>query len=248
MDAYILTGGEGSRVKELTDKYRCQKHQIPINGVPFINYMTDWLYSTGLITNIHYLDAPGVGTAGALKVSSRIDHFPFLMIYGDCFCKVDLWDAYRKMLKANADMVIMVKRVTEPDYGMIVDRKEGFILSDIPSTTYPYWERRGESYSRHHTSTDYLTNIGTYLIGQRAYEYTINQPWRRGTAPINPWIYYPGTLSMEHDLMEGDLFSVLKVDTCDVNDLYYYDVGTIDRVLETEERILTEGGQDPIDP
>ena len=241
IDAYILTGGEGTRVKELTDKYRCQKHQIPINGIPFINYMTEWLYSTNLITKIYYLDAPGVGTAGALKIASGINHFPFLMVYGDCFCKVDLWNAYRKMLQRRADMVVFTRVVTEPDYGWILEDYTRYYVGDSSSgghiAEYQYSARK---YIRSHEATEYKTNIGTYLIGERAYEYIINQPWRQQAAPISPWIYCPGTLSLEHDLMEGDLFQVLKVDTYGTDDLYYYDVGTIDRVKKTEEQILKE--------
>jgi len=240
--AYILTGGAATRVKEITEKYNCEKHEIPICGKPFNKYMESWLRDQPIIDGIEYLNQPRVGTGGAIKTvepaSPRILHFPFLLIYGDCFSPIDVTRLYEDFLRRKADMEIVTRKVTDPDYGLIVlprwrsrtgwDSMYGESVYEDSGSNYT---EPINQYTRHHDAEPpYITNTGTYMIGRRAYEYIRNQPWRDGgiSMPVDGL-----TLSLEHHIFDR-IFDTLDVYAYDCSDLPYYDVGTPERIKETE--------------
>ena len=91
MQALILVGGEGTRLRPLTS--RTPKPVVPLAGQPFISYMLEWLRShgvddvimscgfladgvravlgdgTGLGIRLRYLEEPRpLGTGGALSL------------------------------------------------------------------------------------------------------------------------------------------------------------------------------------
>jgi len=229
MEAYVLTGGEGTRVKEITDKLGCQKHEILVNGRPFWEYIEAWLLGNPPVSRkgspvegIMWLKRPGVGTGGAVKLIEafprKVPHFPFLLAYGDIFSPVDVYEMYVWFLLMKADMVMVTREVTEGDYGRV----------NIGPTS------QVSHYRRHHdASFPHKTNVGTYLIGQRVYEFVRNYPWQRAEGVK--------TLSLESLL--STLLDIFDVYAYDCSELPYYDVGTPEMIAKTEE--LLKG--DPCD-
>lgn len=225
MKAVIVNGGHGTRVEAITKKYGCKKHEIPLLDKPFCSYMYSWLNDQDV--DIEYFEAstPDVGTGGVVKGwSEGRTECPFLMVYGDCFCKFNVLDAYQHLLVNDFDMVIVVKRTNDQDYGLI-ETNAPCVLPEMV-----------EGYSRHHERmSSYLTNIGTYIIGRRAYTYIQNMRWRGSD---DEWCV--GTLSLEHDVFFPTFFNCLRVGVYDVGDAYYYDVGTPERIDSTLAQLCRE--------
>ena len=218
MNAYVLTGGESTRVRSLTEAHECAKHELPINGHQFYSYMGHWLGSSTIVADdgIRILNRPVVGTGGAIK-DSNINHYPYLIVYGDCYSPIDILDVYNTMLDSNADMVIITRLTSEADYGLITVDDDRVI-----------------KYTRKHSTTgEYMTNIGTYLIDRRAHEYIVNQPWNR--VPGN----YLHTMSLEYNVFDT-IFDHLTILNYDSTNLPYYDVGTPDRYEATCRTLGTE--------
>ncbi len=113
MQAVILSGGQGTRLRPLTSTM--PKPAVPMVGRPMLSYMIDWLHAHGvseIVMSVGYkadglraaLDAaghPGVsityveepeplGTAGAVKFAERQLDERFLVLNGDTLADYDL--------------------------------------------------------------------------------------------------------------------------------------------------------------
>ncbi len=171
--------------------------------------MRDWL-GEDIVGAVVDLNRPVVGTGGAIKDAS-ISNYPYLLVYGDCYSPIDIREVYRDMLLLQADMMIITRLTTEADYGLIVVDEDRVL-----------------SYRRHHEETTYRTNIGTYMIGQRAHEYIRNTGWGRTDGN------YLQTMSLEAHVFSS-IFNYLCVYSYDSTDIPYYDVGTPGRYKATKE-------------
>src|SRR5437588_11931449 len=106
MQALILAGGEGTRLRPLT--LTVPKPVVPLVGRPFISYMLEWLRGhgvddvilscgfmadgvrrvlgdgDGLGMQLRYVEEPRpLGTAGALKFAENLLSERFFMLNGD---------------------------------------------------------------------------------------------------------------------------------------------------------------------
>src|SRR3712207_621756 len=113
MQAVILVGGEGTRLRPLTSTV--PKPVVPLVDRPFIVYMLEWLERHGvddvimscgfLATSVRNVLGDGSqlglrlrfveepeprGTAGALKYAERLLDERFLMLNGDVLTDIDL--------------------------------------------------------------------------------------------------------------------------------------------------------------
>src|SRR5579859_8144019 len=113
MQALILAGGEGTRLRPLTSTM--PKPVIPLVGRPFISYMIEWLRGhgvddvimacgfmadgvrsvlgdgSGLGVRLRYIEEPHpLGTGGALKFAEELLDERFLMLNGDVLTDIDL--------------------------------------------------------------------------------------------------------------------------------------------------------------
>src|SRR3954470_16791373 len=113
MQALILAGGEGTRLRPLTSTV--PKPVVPLVDRPFIVFMIDWLRSHGvddvvmscghLADGVHdvlgdgssvgvrlrYMEEPApLGTGGALKYAEALLDERFLMLNGDTLTDLDL--------------------------------------------------------------------------------------------------------------------------------------------------------------
>src|SRR5215470_8748420 len=97
MQALILAGGEGTRLRPLTSTV--PKPVVPLVDRPFIVFMIDWLRSHGVddvVMSCGHL-ADGVrnvlgdgASVGALKYAEELLDERFLMLNGDVLTDMDL--------------------------------------------------------------------------------------------------------------------------------------------------------------
>ena len=113
MQALILAGGEGTRLRPLTSTI--PKPVVPLVGRPFIAYMLEWLRghgvddvilgcgfmadgcapcsatASGLGIRLRYVEEPRpLGTGGALKFAEDLLDERFFMLNGDVLTDIDL--------------------------------------------------------------------------------------------------------------------------------------------------------------
>src|SRR5438270_12178551 len=113
MQALILAGGEGTRLRPLTSTV--PKPVIPLANRPHIGFMIDWLRRHGvddvilscgfmadgvravlgegdaLGVRLRYVEEPGpLGTGGALRYASHLLDERFFMLNGDVLSDIDL--------------------------------------------------------------------------------------------------------------------------------------------------------------
>src|SRR5919112_3172906 len=113
MQALILAGGEGTRLRPLTTTV--PKPVVPLVDRPFIRFMIDWLHGHGVddvvmscghmasgVRNVlgdgsslgirlRYVEEPRpLGTGGALKFAESLLDERFLMLNGDVLTDMDL--------------------------------------------------------------------------------------------------------------------------------------------------------------
>ena len=113
MQAVILVGGEGTRLRPLTSTV--PKPVVPLVDRPFISFMLEWLQGhgiddvimscgflatsvrnvlgdgSGLGIKLRFVEEPDPrGTAGALKFAESLLDERFLMLNGDVLTDIDL--------------------------------------------------------------------------------------------------------------------------------------------------------------
>ena len=124
MQALILAGGEGTRLRPLT--YTVPKPVLPLAGRPHIAYVIDWLVRHGVDdvivscghlaegdaersrelepgVRIRYAEEPDArGTAGAIRFAEDMLAERFFVLNGDVLCDLDLTRADRAARPAPA--------------------------------------------------------------------------------------------------------------------------------------------------
>lgn len=175
MQAIVLVGGEGTRLRPLT--YGTPKPMVPIMNVPFLARTMERLYEAeirdvilaagympqaivdyfgdgkSLGMNVTYaIEETPLGTAGALKNVERHITGPFFVLNGDIFTSLDL-RAMRKYHEEKGGVgVIHLIRVEDPSpFGCVVHDEDGRITAFVEKPP------KGEE------PTDEI-NAGTYLL------------------------------------------------------------------------------------
>src|SRR5579864_3893222 len=147
MQALILAGGEGTRLRPLTSTI--PKPAVPLVGRPFICYMLEWLrghdvdeaiLSCGFMAEgvravlgdgsslglrLHYVEEPRpLGTGGALKFTQDLLDERFFMLNGDVLTDVDLTAQLRQHVETGARITLGLIAVEDPSaYGLV--RRDG---------------------------------------------------------------------------------------------------------------------------
>lgn len=175
MQAIVLVGGEGTRLRPLT--YGTPKPMVPILGVPFLARTMERLAAAGItdvILPAGYLpqqiidyfgdgssigmkityvieDVP-MGTAGALKNVEEHIHGPFFVLNGDILTSLDLRAMMREHERKGGIGLLHLIRVDDPSsFGCVVHDAQGRISAFVekpPKGTEPTNE----------------VNAGTYLF------------------------------------------------------------------------------------
>jgi mannose-1-phosphate guanylyltransferase len=152
MQALVLVGGEGTRLRPLTRTV--PKPIIPLVDRPFLRYMLDWLsrhgveevvLSIGFLAGgirdglgeevpggprIRYVEEPDRrGTAGAIKYAADYLEDRFLALNGDVLTDLDLGALIRRHEEAGAVATLALYPVDDPSaYGLVRRAEDGEIL------------------------------------------------------------------------------------------------------------------------
>ena len=148
MQALILAGGEGTRLRPLTSTV--PKPVVPLVDRPFIRFMLDWLHSHGVddvvmscghlasgVRNVlgdgsafgirlRYVEEPQpLGTGGALKYAEPLLDERFLMLNGDVLTDMDLTAQMAQHEQTGATATLALTPVEDPSaYGLVRTRAE----------------------------------------------------------------------------------------------------------------------------
>jgi mannose-1-phosphate guanylyltransferase len=236
MQALILAGGEGTRLRPLT--YTVPKPVLPLAGRPHIAYVIDWLerhgvddviVSCGFLAEemknalaelepdvrIRYAEEPDArGTAGAIRFAEDMLGDRFLVLNGDVLCDLDLSALIAQHGSTKAQGTIALYPVADPTgYGLIHRHDDGEITEFL------------EKPDPEQIDTDEI-NAGAYLLERSVLD--LIPPDR--------------AVSIEREvfpeLIGKGLYGIRLVG-------YWIDIGTPDRFLEANWDIL-EGRVDTV--
>ncbi|VVC03211.1 UTP--glucose-1-phosphate uridylyltransferase AglF [Candidatus Bilamarchaeum dharawalense] len=151
MKAFIIAGGEGTRLRPYT--YTLPKPMLPVGGKPIIHYVLEHLKSSGVkevVLAVGYLhekisdyfsdgqkfgmkityavEKEALGTAGSILASKEHPKEPFFVVMGDAIMDLDLKalaDAHKK--SGAIATVALLKYKTKIPYG-VANVNNGFIV------------------------------------------------------------------------------------------------------------------------
>jgi mannose-1-phosphate guanylyltransferase len=155
VQALILAGGEGTRLRPLTSTV--PKPVVPLVDRPFIRFMLDWLRSHGVddvvmscghlasgVRNVlgdgsafgirlRYVEEPRpLGTGGAVKFAESLLDERFLMLNGDVLTDIDLSVQLVKHEQAGATATLALTPVEDPSaYGLVRTREDGEVTEFV---------------------------------------------------------------------------------------------------------------------
>jgi mannose-1-phosphate guanylyltransferase len=152
VQALILAGGEGTRLRPLT--YTVPKPVLPLANRPFASYMLDWLaehgfddvvMSCGFLADevrsilgevahadglsLRYVEEPEpLGTAGAVKYCEDVLEERFAVLNGDVLTDLDIGPLWRSHEERGARGSLALVAVDDPSaYGLVVPEKDGSV-------------------------------------------------------------------------------------------------------------------------
>jgi mannose-1-phosphate guanylyltransferase len=173
MQALILAGGVGTRLRPLTDTV--PKPVLPLAGRPHIAYVIDWLQAHGVDDvvvscghlaegvrealrgysgpQVRYVEEPDPrGTAGAIRFADELLADRFLVLNGDVLCDLDLSELVVQHERTGARATIALYPVADPSaYGLVRRRDDGAITDFL------------EKPDRDQIDTDEI-NAGAYVL------------------------------------------------------------------------------------
>ena len=155
VQALILVGGEGTRLRPLTTTV--PKPVLPLANRPFITYMIEWAAAHGFEevvlscmflsasirrvlgdrewkgTRLHYVEEPDPrGTAGAVKYAEAVLGDRFAVLNGDILTDFDLSALLRAHQETGARATISLIEVDDPSaYGLVLTDADGQVTDFI---------------------------------------------------------------------------------------------------------------------
>ncbi len=166
LDAVIMAGGRGERLRPLTDSV--PKPLLPVGGKPIIEHNVDRLISFGVRNfsiTIKYLgeqleahfgdgsakeatirytreDAP-LGTIGALALVEGLEHDTVLLMNSDLLTDIDFEDFYASFCSSGADMSVASVPYSVPVPYAVLEVDDERILSFKEKPTFTYYSNGG---------------------------------------------------------------------------------------------------------
>jgi mannose-1-phosphate guanylyltransferase len=232
MEAVVLAGGEGTRLRPLT--LTTPKPVMPLAGRPFLSFMLDWLARHGVDDallalgykaeavhavlgdehhgmRLRYLveEAP-LGTAGPLRLAADegllADSGPILVVNGDCLTDFDLSAELRRHEATGASGTIALAAVEDTaSYGVVPTKDDGEVEAFLEKQPGPAPTNR--------------INAGTYVLDRSVVD-TIPS----GRAVSIEREVFP-------DLVGNGLYGFPF-------DAYWIDIGTPERYMEATYDLL----------
>lgn len=226
MQALILVGGEGTRLRPLTETV--PKAVMPLAGRPFLSYMIDWLGHHGVdevvlacgfkadqvrdvlgeggTPRLRYVEEPEpLGTAGAIKFAAEELSGRFLALNGDVLTDLDLTALMSFHERRGSRATLGLYPVQDATgYGLVRRGDDGAVLEFLEKPEQP---GAGE------------INAGTYVLEHAVLD----------LVPDGEMV------SIERDVfppMIGEGLYAIPLDG------YWMDIGTPDRYLEATWDIL----------
>lgn len=155
MQALILAGGQGTRLRPLT--LTIPKPVVPLLDRPHLVHMTEWLRrfgvddvvlacghmsegikavagdGTSLGVRLRYVEEPEPrGTGGAIKEAEPLLDERFIVVNGDILCDLDLAPQIEHHEKAGAQATVGLMAVDDPSaYGVVVTDDSGRVEAFI---------------------------------------------------------------------------------------------------------------------
>jgi mannose-1-phosphate guanylyltransferase len=230
MQALILAGGEGTRLRPLTNNV--PKPVVPLANRPFISYMLDWLehhgfddivMSCGFLAagvrkvlgsgdrdgiTIRYVEEPEpLGTAGPVKLAEPMLDERFAVLNGDILTDIDLSSVVGFHDARGARVTLTLTPVEDPSaYGVIVTDDDGHVEAFIEKP-------EGEAPSN-------LINAGIYV-----FEREVLTEIPAGRAVSFEREVFPS-------LVGSGLYGIQR-------EGYWLDIGTRDRYLQATHDMLS---------
>jgi mannose-1-phosphate guanylyltransferase len=229
VQALILAGGEGTRLRPLT--YTVPKPVLPLAGRPHVAYVIDWLVRHGVDdvvvscghlaegmrhalaelepgVEIRYAEEPDArGTAGAIRFAEEMLGDRFLVLNGDVLCDLDLTALIDQHERTGARATIALYPVDDPSgYGLVHRQEDGEITEFLEKPAPDQFD------------TDEI-NAGAYLLERSVLE----------------WIPPDRAVSIEREVFPeliGDGLYGIRLEG------YWIDIGTPERFLEANWDIL----------
>ena len=169
MQALILAGGEGTRLRPLTTTV--PKPVVPLVDRPFIAFMLDWLRTHGVddiviscghmaagVRNVlgdgsafgvrlRYVEEPTpLGTGGALKYAESLLEDRFFMLNGDVLTDIDLSVQLAQHEATGATATLALTPVEDPtNYGLVRCRDDGQVSEFVEKPSYDQIDTRNIS-------------------------------------------------------------------------------------------------------
>jgi mannose-1-phosphate guanylyltransferase len=175
LQALILAGGEGTRLRPLTSTI--PKPVVPLVGRPFVSFMLEWLRGHGvddviiscgfmaegvrgvlgdgeqLGIRLRYLEEPRpLGTGGALKFAQELLAERFFMLNGDVLTDIDLTAQLQQHERTGARATLALIPVEDPSAYGLVRRHDDHSVSGFVEKPGP-----------EQIDTD-LINAGAYIL------------------------------------------------------------------------------------
>ena len=174
-EALVLSGGLGSRLRSVVNDR--PKPMADMNGQPFLVFLLDYLYCSGLerviicagyksayiVENLNY-DREGfsveiqeekelLGTGGAIKSAlSMLKGNDFFVLNGDSFCECDFKELEATHLSRQSAITLLVAKVKNTDgFGTVTLDDKGKLVG--------FQEKTGKSKSN-------LVNAGVYIFNK----------------------------------------------------------------------------------
>lgn len=167
LDAIIIAGGEGRRLRPLTEN--TPKPLLKVGNKPIIEYNVDRLGHYGVYSihitikylgeqivnyfgdgqtkalNIQYIwekDIP-LGTIGSLALIEKFTHDYLLVMNSDLLTNIDFEDMYNTFIKTDADMIVATTSYeVKVPYG-VLETEDNYIVSLKEKPTYTYYSNAG---------------------------------------------------------------------------------------------------------
>jgi mannose-1-phosphate guanylyltransferase len=236
VQALILVGGEGTRLRPLTTTV--PKPILPLANRPFITYMIEWLAAHGFdevvlscmflsahIKNVlgerewngirlHYVEEPEPrGTAGAVKFAESVLAERFAVLNGDILTDFDLSALVRAHQEMGARATITLIEVDDPSaYGLVLADAEGRVTDFIEKPDKSLGEGA-------------FINAGAYVLDRGVLEpLPADRP-----------------VSFEREVFPELVGNGLYAYEANGN---WFDIGTPERYLEATRYLLERAGED----
>lgn len=166
LDAVIMAGGRGERLRPLTDEK--PKPLLPLGNKVIMEYNVDNIVSMGIdnITvcirylgeqikdffgdgsdrgvRVHYVteDKP-LGTLGAVTLIEHFEHDVVLVMNSDLFTDINLEEFYQHFIQSGADMSVAATPYNISVPYAVMKTDEDFVTSFEEKPTYTYYSNAG---------------------------------------------------------------------------------------------------------